>query len=555
MTSTGEHSLSSSALAGLVRLRAMLERALREAKDSSEPSRQIALVTLDGACEYAIRFSAHHRGLALKPHAGFHEGIREVQKLPGWKSTGPSGLRGVIELHEARNQVQHMGLLPDRELMSNWVMDAEVFIYELVKVAFDFQLGDAMLAEAIRDPDLRTSLSEAERALNADDATRAFLITDQAFLKARERWREQHGQARREDSGVGVSSAVRFPATPSDPLDHLEVQVFATDMSRYTQLLTTRRHLEIGGPEPDEVEARSAMLFVFDWIISWEVFDTGYPAERYTEHWKSVGSPQLDDGGPPRIAWHIQSYRLEVGAGREEEYEMLLQLANIPSWRTGTWGLDFSEALASAETELGHTTLGIFPSIDVRGLLRVRIAVSADPKDVALVLNRAVDIATERYERRDEDMRAARAKAAELRESYAAVLRDVATGGVFGEATVTPELSSTGIRYTVGLTVSSAKPSELNTATSIFSGQGGYLAASSQQAGKIVFEAFPLEEKTLEHLRKAIKGSEEEILRYRNIALEHERERQSFTQQIENLLGSAPMDTGAPEAAEEDDGE
>ncbi len=387
MTSTGEQSLSPSALAGLIRLRMMLERGLREAKDSSEPSRHIALVTLDGACEYSIRYSAHHRGLALKPQAGFHEGIREVQELRGWKSTGPAGLRGVIELHGARNQVQHMGLLPDRELMSNWVMDAEAFIQELVKVAFDVQLGDVMLADAIRDVDLRSLLNEAERALNAEDTTKAFLITNQAFLKVRERWREQHGQARREDSGLGASSAVRFPATPSDPLDHLEVQVFATDMSRYTQLLTTRRHLEIGGPEPDDAEARSALLFVFDWILSWEIFDAGYPAERYTQYWQSVAPPQLDDGGPPRIAWHIQSFRLETGAGREEEYEMLFQLANIPSWKTSTWGLDFSEALASAETELGHT-LGIFPSIDFLGLLRVRFAVSVDPKDVALVLNR-----------------------------------------------------------------------------------------------------------------------------------------------------------------------
>jgi hypothetical protein len=558
MASTGEHSLSPSALAGLVRLRAMLERALREAKDSSEPSRQIALVTLDGACEYSIRFSAHHRGSALKPHAGFHEGIREVQKLRGWKSTGPAGLRGVIELHGARNQVQHMGLLPDRELMSNWVMDAEAFIHELVNVAFDVQLGDVVLAEAIRDPDLRTLLSEAERALNADDATRAFLITDQAFLKARERWREQHGQARREDSGVGASSAVRFPATLSDSLDHLEVDVFATDMSRYTQLLTTRRHLdpEIGGPEPDDAEARSALLFVFDWILSWEIFDAGYPAERYTEYWQSVGPPRLDDGGPPEIAWHVHSYRLEAGAGREEEYEMLLQLANIPSWTTSTWGLDFPEALASAETELEHTTLGIFPSIDFRGLLRVRVAVSADPKDVALVLNRAVDIATERHERRDEDLSAAQEEAAELRDSYTAVLQDVATGGVFGEATVTPELSSTGIRYTVGLTVPSATLWDLNRAATIFSGQGGHLAGASYQAGTIVFEAFPSEEeRALESLRKAIKDSEEEILRYRKIAVEHERERQSFTQQIENLLGSAPPDIGSPQPADEADSE
>ena len=141
----------------------------------------------------------------------------------------------------------------------------------------------------------------------------------------------------------------------------------------------------------------------------------------------------------------------------------------------------------------------------------------------------------------------------------AAVLRDVATGGVFGEATVTPELSSTGIRYTVGLTVPSATPSELNLATSTFNGQGGHLAATSQQAGKIVFEAFPSEEEeeemALGSLRKAIKDSEEEILRYRNIAVERERERQSFTQQIENLLGSAPPDIGSPQAADEDDSE
>ncbi|MGA2165731.1 MAG: hypothetical protein ABSH36_14870 [Solirubrobacteraceae bacterium] len=534
----------------------MLERGLREAKDRSEPSRHIALVTLDGACEYAIRFSAHCQGLPLKPEAGFHTGLELLRKaLVGRKQWGQTGVRGVLELHAARNQVQHMGLLPDRELLSNWVMDAEAFIQELVKVAFDVQLGDVMLAEAIRDPDLRTSLGEAERALNADDATRAFLITDQTFLKARERWREQHGQTRREDSGAGASSAVRFPATPSDPLDHLEVQVFATDMSRYTQMLTTRRHLEIGGPEPDDAEARSALLFVFDWILSWEIFDAGYPAQRYTKYWQSVGPPQLDDGGPPRIAWHIQSYRLETGAGREEEYEMLLQLANIPSWKTSTWGLDFSEALASAETELGHTAPDIFPNIDFRGLLRVRVAVSADPKDVVLLLNRAVDIATERYERRDEDMRAAQAKAAELRESYTAVLRDVATGGVFGEATVTPELSSTGIRYIVGLTVPSATLSDLNRAATIFSGQGGHLAGTSQQAGKIVFEAFPLDEKALDQLRKAIEGSEEEILRYRDILAKTEMERQSFTRQIENLLGSAPVDIGSQQATDEDETE
>jgi hypothetical protein len=92
----------------------------------------------------------------------------------------------------------------------------------------------------------------------------------------------------------------------------------------------------------------------------------------------------------------------------------------------------------------------------------------------------------------------------------------------------------------------------LNLATSIFSGQGGYLAGSSQQAGKIVFEAFPLKDDAADRLRKAIQGSEEEILRYRKIAAGHERERQSFTREIENLLGAMPTDTGPKESAEED---
>jgi hypothetical protein len=95
----------------------------------------------------------------------------------------------------------------------------------------------------------------------------------------------------------------------------------------------------------------------------------------------------------------------------------------------------------------------------------------------------------------------------------------------------------------------------LNLATSIFSSQGGYLAGSSQQAGKIVFEAFPLKDDALDRLRKAIQGSEEEILRYRNIAAEHEQQRQSFTKRIESLLGAVPIDTGSEQSVGEDETE
>jgi hypothetical protein len=312
MASAEVQTLSSSALGGLIRLRMMFDRSLREANDSSEPGRHIALVTLDGACEYAIRFSAHHHGLSLKPQADFHECIREVRKLWGSQS-GPSGLRGVLELHAARNQTQHMGLLPDAELMSRWVVDAKAFIDDVVSVAFGVQLGDVMLAAAIRDDELRELLSQAERELNAGSFVEAFLHADDALSQTRLRWQVQHDYARRYPSH-GLPTA-------GEALDLVEVQMFAADITAYTQLLTTRRHVETGGPEPDATEARSALLFAFDWILRWEVFTEGYPTERYAEYWQSVGPPELDDGGPPRIAWHVQSYRLEAGAGREEQYE------------------------------------------------------------------------------------------------------------------------------------------------------------------------------------------------------------------------------------------
>jgi hypothetical protein len=546
MTSPGEHALSPSALTGLIRLRMMLERGLREAKDTSESGRHIALVTLDGACEYAIRFSAHHHALGLKSQADFHEGIREVRKLSRWQSSGPSGLRGVLELHAARNQTQHMGLLPDGELMSRWVLDAEVFIAQLVEVAFGVQLGQVLLADAIRDDQLRGLLSQGERELNAGHSPAAFRYADEALRQARLRWRAQRDYSR------GYAS-VGLP-TPADAEDQLEVQIFAADMTAYTQLLTTQRHVKTGGPEPDESEARSALLFAFDWIVQWEVFNEGYPVERYVEYLRTRSSPQLDDGGPPRIAWHIENFRLEVGAGREEEFELLLQLANIPVDDGRDWGLDFPVALASAEQELAASFQIGFHGIEPDGVLRVRVPVSVDPGDVVSVLNRATELATQSHERRDEDMREWRLHALELRERYANVLREtVSTGSVFGDVEVTPELHGTGVRYIVSVEMPSASVSDLYHATSIFSGQGGYLAGISQQAGKIVFEAFALEGDGLKRLCKAIQDSEEEVLRRRKIAAERERERQSFTQQIESLIGRVPTDTASTQMAGQDE--
>jgi hypothetical protein len=298
-----------------------------------------------------------------------------------------AGVRSVIELHAARNQAQHMGLLPDPELIAGWSVDADAFIHELIDAALDEQLDEVLLAQAIRDEELRGLLSEAERQLNAGDPRTAFRYADEALHRARLRWLEQRGAARQGDRHLFHGDTPIGLPEAGQPADQLEVQVFAADMSRYTQLLTTRHHLQSGGPELDETEVRSALLFVFDWILRWEVFDAGYPAERYAEYWRSVRTPQLDDGGPPRIAWHIASYLVETGAGQEDEYEMLLQLANLPERQDGYWGIDFSGALQAAADELPGAPQITFFAIDPHGTLRVRVPVSADPDHLVGVLS------------------------------------------------------------------------------------------------------------------------------------------------------------------------
>ena len=75
----------------------------------------------------------------------------------------------------------------------------------------------------------------------------------------------------------------------------------------------------------------------------------------------------------------------------------------------------------------------------------------------------------------------------------------------------------------------------------IFRSQGEELAATSQQAGEIVFEAFTLQGDALTRLRTAIKDSEDEILPHRReFAAKQERELQKFSQRIEKLLGATP---------------
>jgi hypothetical protein len=541
MTSRAPADLDAPALAALVRLRAILERAVAEAEVRTEPSRHIALVALDGACEYAMRIAAHHCGISIKRDADFHACLGALDQLGGeW--TRP-GWRGVVELHSARNQAQHLGILSDPELMASWVQDARVFVGGLVQAAFRQSLADVMLADAVRNEDLRDLISRAEQSLHAGDAAAAVLLADSAFQQARRRWQERRHEAAGSVALKYTPSGIPDPWTLDGALDHLEVQVFAADMSRYTQLLTTRRHLDIGGPEPDEAEARNALMFAFDWILRWEVFEVGYPVDRYSEYWLTVGPPTLDEHDSPRVAWVYPPIVAGNSPAGEERYHLVVQLANLPERGRGSWGTDFLVALEQARVDLGIALQFVFYGIGHRGLLRIDVPAASDPDMVARLLNRAVDAATTLYEHREEQMTAARAESLRLAEAFSTAVQAASTGrDVFGDVEVSPELVDRGIRYRVRLPLISANARDANLAFGVFAGRGGALAGPSYEDDRVVFDSFPLEGDALERLQGAVRDAEDIIRHHRRADAEAELRRQEYARRIEDVLGRVPAE-------------
>jgi hypothetical protein len=89
----------------LVRLRLLAEDARRRADDASEAGRHLALIALDGACEYALWLASREHAIPTKERAGVPELYGAVKgALAGWQV---SGWPGVSQMHQARNVAQH----------------------------------------------------------------------------------------------------------------------------------------------------------------------------------------------------------------------------------------------------------------------------------------------------------------------------------------------------------------------------------------------------------------------------------------------------------------
>ena len=228
----------------LVRLRLLTEDARRRVDDTSEAGRHLALVALDGACEYALWLASREHTVPVKERAGVPDLYSAVKgALPGWQVTG---WPGVSQMHQARNVAQHAGIALDADQLPNWADATLAFIDSLCLAAFGTGLVEIVLADAVRDQSLRTQLQWSEEQV-VENPGQSFSLAVGAFDDARTRWRTQRNAPVFAPSPGGYPPHPGFAPPLHDVDEFLEVPPFAGDPGEYTWLRRARQEHEQAG--------------------------------------------------------------------------------------------------------------------------------------------------------------------------------------------------------------------------------------------------------------------------------------------------------------------
>jgi hypothetical protein len=526
--------------AALVRLRLLTEDARRRADDTSNAGRHLALIALDGACEYALWLASREHAVQLKERAGVPELYSAVRRaLETWQV---KGWPGVSQMHQARNAAQHAGVAHDAGQLPIWADAAIAFIDSLCVAAFSIPLAEIVLADAVRDPSLRTQLRWSEEQLTVNPA-QSFALSAGAFDEARSRWRTQHR------SPVFAPSPAGDPTTPDltpplqDVEDFLEVQPFAGDFGEYTWLRRARQELDRAGWLPSEPDARRALLFVSGWIVRWEIFDSGYPTDRWEAHREGIQPPRTGEGEPPKIIGTQVEFLAEV-PGRPARNVIYVALANVPGRGRSPWDIALRDALAECARQADLGGLFLDSRWYLSGTLVVDVPVDADPGAVGDVLDHAVALAGERHAEQ-----AAESAERELaRQQLETALREFidSAGGdrpaLFGEVHVVNDrwLGTFGWLALLEVRVGGRGQEELTQTQDIFGNQSAAFPRLHVREGGLAFSISELTGELKDALRTAIARSEDQARHVREFRARQADAFQAFASEIHRRFGGLP---------------
>ena len=363
----------------LSRLRAMLADAQSRVGDQSALGQHLAIVGIDGVGELAIGMCAHKRGVyrrdkPLPATLSRLLGDLSVHDVPG--------VQGFSELHDARNQAQHQGILPAADQLPRWVDETAALVAFLVQRCFGIDLTTVGSATAVKDQRLATTLGEAEEALEAGETTRTFELSWKAVQDGLTVFRHHTrlgGTTMRRSFGREFQDLGALEDEIASISRQLELSLFASEAGEW--MWFEQRHDESNrGLEPSIGEARRGFVFALGWALRMESYVARHGPDRW-ERWHELRAPVTGLPGGPHIS--------DVSPGKSlpgDEAEWVFQLTDVPdhenpdfTWAvyaasTGSDGLPFSHAHLDPAGKLVVRTSGKVPAEEVADSTRQLIA-------------------------------------------------------------------------------------------------------------------------------------------------------------------------------------
>lgn len=320
----------------LSRLRIMLAEAQSRIADQSALGQHLAIIGADGVGELAIGICAHKRGVyrAFKPLPTTLSAL-----LDDLSANDAPGAQGFRELHAARNQAQHQGILPAPDQLPRWIDETAALSTFLVRRCFDVDLSSVGSAAAVTEERLARLLNEAEEAIENGDTTLAFRLSWQAIQDGLIVFRRHTGLGGESPRGALGREFNDFQAIENEIVSisrQLELSLFASEAGEW--MWFEQRHGESArGLEPSISEARRGFVFSLGWVLRMESYVARHGPDRW-ERWNRNRAPVTGLPGGPHIR--------DVARGRrglpQDEDEWIFQLTDVPdhenpdfSWAIG----------------------------------------------------------------------------------------------------------------------------------------------------------------------------------------------------------------------------
>lgn len=460
--------------------------------------------------------------------------------LPGWQVRG---WPGVSQMHQARNVAQHAGVAQDAGQLPNWADATIAFIDSMCLAAFGTGLGEIMLAAAVRDASLRTQLRWSEEQVS-ENPGRSFSLALGAFDEARNRWRAQRDSPVFAPSPGGDPPAPDLTAPQQDVDDFLEVQPFAGDPSQYTWLRRARQEHERAGWLPNADEARRALLFVTGWIVRWEIFDLGYPVDRWDAHREAI-EPTVHGrrhaAGDHRHAGRVPARRTGTPCPQRDLCRVgqrpgsrSIALGHRPTGRAHGVALVMPAAVQCSPRSSG-TCQGCSCFTSRLTPTRRRSPVSLSVQVTLAAERHAAQLAESAERERDREQleTALRALIASARSDELAL---------FGEASVVNDqwLGTFGWLAFLQIRVGNRGQEELTQTHNIFGNHRTSFPNLHVHEGQVAFSVSELTEELADALRTAIADSEEQARHVRAVRAQQTRAFQAFAAGFQRRFGPLP---------------